>query len=493
MKNKIFTSLFLLIISFNLYASNKFFYIPDEIAKKNAGKISKIVYNSIAKTGENIVKAETIEKITYYVIGGLSNFVVSKYCSEELYKKVNQHIAALIEKGTFEATIKSSFKKGFKTHLMWVGGDIFVELVKQSILEHSRLRNNIKTSILWWIDIGYADLKLLLNPNKVAGSIDFVVGNTKVLAKMAVAINEELTKLGKAKWDLKYQKSMFELMSYKDDYLKKYSRSSTIENREKILDSFRKKILSYKLSGNIFGSGHKDVYNIKISGLQYYWIMEIENFERDKFNALDLMIYNKNKLNYDKYLNIYFTPSEKQFLKKYYAIGVHKKIPFLTDANRSAYKYAVKSSRYGFFLSYYNISKLSSHKVYKPIKKHIAYNLISKIPALYKEHSPLPPYTEKDLPGEIDRKNFLRYLYITLDLSSFLYPGVDEKIKNELKQNSININQWKYYSLVLNKLGILKGNPRLKNVREDDKLTAYEALAVVTRTLDFLKLKGKIH
>ena len=474
--------LFILILSGNLWAITS--TESNAISEENSVKISKIITKSLVTVGMNTVKAETYEKLTKYIIGNISKHVILKFCTGEQFVKSYEYVDALILNGTFERKVLRKLDDGLKTDLIWLASDLFVELIKQSIEEYSTMEYRYMKSTLWWIDIGYTDLKAALNPNKAMGAIDFVVGNGAVLVDMGVEINNTLKEIGETTWQIKFNDAMFNIDSYKYDTLKKYTKATSTVEKETIMNDFIALCKGEKVFSDIFSVGYRDVFNGKVNGLIINAQGDIESFDRDKFLPLLLMLKNEDFDQYKRYVNSYFPSDITNFLIINYYYFYDKRTVYSVKTNSVIFDYAIKILDYGFELKDFDAYYMG-HLDNTIISDNKAYAVISKI--VYKLYAGSPGSNYLYSGNTITRQKFASTLNNQVILDMYLSEADKENIKNSMQIN----NNLSYDMLVLNKLGIIQGNPLKIDFRQDDALSKLELLIITVRTIEYCE-KNKL-
>lgn len=475
---KVYSVLLMLIFSIHVHAST----VSDSetLEENNAQEISRIVAKVLSETGEDTIDGEVIKRITYKIVSGLSSEVLGKFLDTTVRYKVNAYIRDLAKDGGLKNLIKNKFNSNFKTEIMWIGADVFVSLAKEAIWKYSTLASRYTQSIVWWVDIGYTDLKAAVNPNKIAGAIDFTIGNSKALADMAIKINDELKTLGKLNWDIKYKEAMSNILTLELEFEKKYCKAQTVKEKDEVLATFKIKCREEKIFGDIFSSGYRDLFNARIDALKNKSVLKIIKFEKNKYAPLFLMLKNQNRDQYIRYVDNFFPEDIAYFLtvNYYYYYGTSK-ISTVTK-NTIIFDYSVKALAQGFALEDFGVFYLG-HINNENIDKGYAYNSISKAVSLVYPKDASYSFEYQD--ANITRKNFAKTLNEMLHLTLYLRKADETNIQSNLGKN-VNAD---YNILVLQKLGIMAGDPSKTNFRKDDALSRLELMIMVVRAVDYCK------
>lgn len=470
----------IIIILFTIVSFSNNILAEDTLEDTNAEKIALLASTAIANTGESLIKAETTEKLIVKISSILLKQISNKFFTRNYRKGLNQYIAILIENGSFKNALSTKFSRTFKTDVIWIAGDILIESCKEYTLRYSDIEDKYKQPVAWWIDILYTDFKAALNPNKVAGAVDFVIGNGKVLADMANEINEELKTFGTLTWDIKYSQARYRIYGYESDALEEYTKASNVKDRDKVLEDLKIKILGEKVFGDVFSVGHRDVFNSKIEGIKFQAIKHIESFERNKFKALLIMLENNDFEEYQNYSNTFFPEDISAFLTLNYAYFYNKKTISTVKSNTAIFHYAIKMLDWGFALDddfgILYMGSISNEKV----SKYIAYNVISKMISII-DSTTLASRVSAEYDSLLSRKDFAKEVNSRLNLKGYLSTADIENIKY-LVEIYPGLS---YDILVLNKLGIIQGNVYKTDFRDDDKLTMLELMIMVNRILNY--------
>ena len=261
----------------------------------NIQQIASMTAEAFKNTRTGYIESETIEKLTINIIGTLSKQFSNKLLTRNYRKGFNKFLAEVIKKGSFKGFLNKKFTNSFKKDILWIPADIFIEYVKIYTMKESKVDERYKQPIVWWLDILYTDFKASFNPNKIAGAVDFLIGNGKVLADMSNQINNELKKYGQLKWEVKYSEARYKIFEYEAKALRQYTQAFTIKEKKKVISNFKIVCESEKISGNLFGYGYKDLFNTKIISVCYRGIYHIESFEKNKFKPLTVMLFNNDK------------------------------------------------------------------------------------------------------------------------------------------------------------------------------------------------------
>ena len=450
----------------------------EDIEETNAKKISIITARALSNTALSTISGEVVQRITYKLVTLVSKEVLTKFFKDSVTRRhVHKYIEELIKNGKFKKMFIRKFSSNFKTDAMWVGSDLFVELVKEAIWKFSKLESRYTQSIIWWIDIGYTDVKAAVNPNKIAATVDFTVGNGKVLLDMGSKINAELKTLGKLKWDIQYKKSMYNIMNYEYDTLREYTQATTTKEKNKIIDTFKLRCDGEKVFGDIFSSGHRDTFNARITALKSSALRRIDSFEKNKYTPLLLMLKDNNLKQYEKYVDNFFSPTISNFLIINYHYFFDKKDIKSVKRNTLIFQYAIRALALGFKLDDFGTFYMA-HMTNDDIERNYAYTSISKAKKiLYGGGVYQYNYSEV----KITRKSFAKTLISELSLKSYLSKADENNIQSILKRKK-DLN---YNMLVLNKLGIVAGKGDKTDFRNDDNLSRLELLIMIVRAVEY--------
>ena len=121
-----------------------------------------------------------------------------------------------------------------------------------------------------------------------------------------------------------------------------------------------------------------------------------------------------------------------------------------------------------------------AHITNEKVPKYIAYNVISKMISIINS-TPLDSHVSAEFDSLLSRKEFAKEVTNRLKLKHYLSKADIESIEYLTKIYP----GLSYDILVLNKLGIIKGNVYKTNFRDNDELTMLELMIMVNKILNY--------
>lgn len=467
-------------------------------------EVCSIVTDSFIEVGKSTIEQETLGKLVKTMVGGAIIASLERYTSAEYYNKIIDIVRDSVQgsgSGSFKETflnMKIENKKRFGIDLLWLAGDVLVELTNNKImaLDDSSMQYKYRKSITWWIQIGYIDFKALANPNKFDAVYEVVDGSWDVLTDMAKSINETMQEIEGLEWDTRYSEASTEINMKKHEYFKFYSKATNPSEKAELLDSFKGFVVGsdnqkgFLLErGDIYptdylkGTDYFDAYNSKIRSLAMEGEQQIIKFDDAKAFLVEKLINDNDFDAFVEYVTKYYTQSDVIYLSKlFHAHNFDSGVR--TSKTRASAIYLTRAIDYGFpiedFLLSNGFFQGGAH-----INECEADKIVMKACRLsYKCTLNTSSHT-CSTSDYITRRKFA----ISLNTIFKLDEGLHSEVVTHLKSRGAILEEsvgWFYDALVLKvrKIATGHGIKTENQFRPDDNLTMFECLKMLVNTID---------
>jgi hypothetical protein len=446
--------------------------------------------------------------ITYGAKGvtGINKYLVKK----GLLKKTNSNILNKVFQ-KYAKALKSANKVGksiipteWGLFALDIGVDIYTDLILESKYFENQYKNNsilqklgdkdtAKQVIKWWISILYTDIKWGIasaSGHPIIGAREALVGNAEVLFDILKEDAKAAHELFNSKIDVAYSKEVSAILNLNFNYGKKYYQESNTVEKNKILTSFITECNKRKINGflGFYSSitGALAVRNNSLRNVCHKYEKDIRETERTKIRILHNDIVNNDELMFEKHLEYFYPKYKYDYAWRMFKNPKKFNISTLSFYGDVYHDNVIKALKYGFVLDDFNLAYASDP--YAEIKRYTAYNWAIKA---QNKHHINETGLEYDFIKEdeykynkvfITRKEFAHFLNGLYELDKLYYQT--DYVDGLKKSKLVRKNGWTDSALALNILGIVGGKPKNNNFRGNDKLSIYEAITMIVRTVD---------